>query len=214
MPGSWNAAIAGTRPTQSTRSTAAAPTPTNCCWVSSSSGKRRFHWPAAHLCLCAAGCGARLVCPFARGRFHVAWVALLCPQAGLSQPMLCRLSPLGHVVPVGPAQCCKACLGTVHPMNQCDDLNQCSGHGVCNMRRCECFDGWTGADCSQARRSCCWRSGAACVAGWHLNRECACLPELLAGERDSARPPAHPVMSAPRCRRSRTASRCLRGPSR
>ncbi|KAL4425873.1 hypothetical protein ABPG75_009889 [Micractinium tetrahymenae] len=63
-----------------------------------------------------------------------------------------RLSPLGHVVPVGPAQCCKACLsGTVHPMNQCDDLNQCSGHGVCNLRRCECFDGWTGADCSQAR---------------------------------------------------------------
>lgn len=65
-----------------------------------------------------------------------------------------RLSPLGHIVPVGPAQCCKACLsGTVHPMNQCDDLNGCSGHGVCNMRRCECFDGWTGADCSQAQGS-------------------------------------------------------------
>ncbi|KAL4445747.1 hypothetical protein ABPG77_008946 [Micractinium sp. CCAP 211/92] len=65
-----------------------------------------------------------------------------------------RLSPLGHVVPVGPAQCCKACLSsTVHPMNQCDDLNQCSGHGVCNLRRCECFDGWTGADCSQTQQN-------------------------------------------------------------
>lgn len=34
-----------------------------------------------------------------------------------------RLSPLGHVVPVGPAQCCSVCLSsTVHPINQCDDL--------------------------------------------------------------------------------------------
>ncbi|EFN57686.1 expressed protein [Chlorella variabilis] len=65
-----------------------------------------------------------------------------------------RLSPLGHVVPVGPAQCCKACLSsTVHPMNQCDDLNSCSGHGVCNMRRCECFDGWTGPDCGEPARN-------------------------------------------------------------
>ena len=74
----------------------------------------------------------------------------------------CRLSPLGHVVPVGPAQCCKACLsGTVHPMNLCDDLNACSGHGVCNMRSCECFDGWTGADCSQVGCQC-WRRTRCC----------------------------------------------------
>eukprot|EP00887_Chlorella_sp_A99_P004577 scaffold4.g4577.t1 len=60
-----------------------------------------------------------------------------------------RLSPLGHVVPVGPAQCCKVCLGsTVHPMNQCEDLQGCHQHGVCNLGQCECFDGWGGADCS------------------------------------------------------------------
>ena len=43
-------------------------------------------------------------------------------------------------------------------MNQCDDLNSCSGHGVCNMRRCECFDGWTGPDCGEVRggTAACW----------------------------------------------------------
>lgn len=65
-----------------------------------------------------------------------------------------RLSPLGHVVPVGPAQCCSVCLsGKVHPMRPCADLNSCSGRGVCTMRRCECFQGWTGPDCGQAAGS-------------------------------------------------------------
>ena len=77
-----------------------------------------------------------------------------------------RVSPLGHVVPVGPAQCCAACLsGTVHPMDQCDDLSSCSAHGVCNMRRCECFQGWTGADCSEVGRVGEWSGG---TSGWAL----------------------------------------------
>lgn len=53
-----------------------------------------------------------------------------------------RYSPLGHIVPVGPAQCCKVCLSpTLHPMDQCDDLAYCSRKGVCNLGQCECFDG-------------------------------------------------------------------------
>ena len=77
-----------------------------------------------------------------------------------------RVSPLGNVVPVGPAQCCAACLsGTVHPMDQCDDLSSCSAHGVCNMRRCECFQGWTGADCSEVGRVGEWSGG---TSGWAL----------------------------------------------
>lgn len=61
-----------------------------------------------------------------------------------------RMSPLGHLVPVGPAQCCKVCLSpAMHPMDQCDDLGQCSHNGVCNMGACECFEGWAGADCSK-----------------------------------------------------------------
>lgn len=84
---------------------------------------------------------------------------MIAASADGTPPLLpARLSPLGHVVPVGPAQCCQVCLsGTVHPMNQCDDLNSCSGHGVCNLRRCDCFEGWTGPDCAQVRnaRPCC-----------------------------------------------------------
>lgn len=60
-----------------------------------------------------------------------------------------RLSPLGQVVPIGPAKCCSMCLtGTVHPMDDCSELNRCNNNGVCLLGRCECLAGWGGADCS------------------------------------------------------------------
>lgn len=62
-----------------------------------------------------------------------------------------RVSPLGQVVPVGPAKCCGVCLsGKVHPVADCKELNHCNGNGVCLLGRCECLDGWGGADCSQS----------------------------------------------------------------
>ena len=52
------------------------------------------------------------------------------------------------LVPIGPAQCCKTCLSkTIHPLDSCSDLNFCSGHGVCNLGSCDCFDGYGGSDC-------------------------------------------------------------------
>lgn len=60
---------------------------------------------------------------------------------------LCRITALG-LVPIGPAQCCKTCLSkTIHPLDSCSDLNFCSGHGVCNLGSCDCFDGYGGSDC-------------------------------------------------------------------
>lgn len=62
-----------------------------------------------------------------------------------------RVSPLGQVVPIGPAKCCGVCLsGKVHPAPDCADLNRCSGNGVCALGRCECLAGWGSPDCSQA----------------------------------------------------------------
>lgn len=38
----------------------------------------------------------------------------------------------GSVVPVAPAQCCKACIGArVHKFDACEALHHCHGHGVC-----------------------------------------------------------------------------------
>ena len=60
-----------------------------------------------------------------------------------------RLTPVGQMVPVGPATCCGMCLSkTVHPAADCADLGRCSGQGVCLLGRCECLQGWGGADCS------------------------------------------------------------------
>lgn len=62
-----------------------------------------------------------------------------------------RLSPMGQIVPVGPATCCGMCLSrSVHPAADCADLNHCSGNGVCLLGRCECLNGWGGGDCSRA----------------------------------------------------------------
>nr|QOL01263.1 putative extracellular protein TR9_068 [Trebouxia lynnae] len=58
-----------------------------------------------------------------------------------------RITALG-LVPIAPAQCCKTCLSKViHPLDSCSDLNFCSGHGVCNLGSCDCFDGYGGPDC-------------------------------------------------------------------
>jgi hypothetical protein len=62
-----------------------------------------------------------------------------------------RISPIGQVVPIGPAKCCGVCLtGKVHPAADCRDLNHCSGNGVCLLGRCECLQGWGSPDCSQS----------------------------------------------------------------
>lgn len=59
-----------------------------------------------------------------------------------------RITAMG-LVPIAPAQCCKACLSnTIHPLDSCSDLNFCSGHGVCNLGTCDCLDGYGGPDCS------------------------------------------------------------------
>ena len=60
----------------------------------------------------------------------------------------CRITRTGEFVPIGPAQCCKMCLSdTVHPIDSCDDLNFCSGNGICTLGSCQCRAGWAGADC-------------------------------------------------------------------
>jgi len=60
-----------------------------------------------------------------------------------------RLTPMGQVVPVGPAKCCSVCLSdSVHRMSKCADLNHCNNKGVCLLGRCECLVGWGGSDCS------------------------------------------------------------------
>ena len=55
---------------------------------------------------------------------------------------------MGQFVPIAPANCCKMCLSeTVRPIDECADLNMCSGHGMCVTGSCECSPGWGGADC-------------------------------------------------------------------
>lgn len=61
-----------------------------------------------------------------------------------------RLSHIGFLVPIAPAECCQLCLtGATHHMEACADLSNCRGRGVCVMGSCECMEGWTGADCGQ-----------------------------------------------------------------
>ena len=55
---------------------------------------------------------------------------------------------MGQFVPIAPAKCCGMCLSdTVRPIDECADLNMCSGHGMCVTGSCECSPGWGGADC-------------------------------------------------------------------
>ena len=51
----------------------------------------------------------------------------------------------GQILPVAPAECCRACISDrLHPISACEDLNRCSGHGVCALGMCECSQGWAG----------------------------------------------------------------------
>lgn len=60
-----------------------------------------------------------------------------------------KYSSAGHRVPISPAHCCKLCISeTPRHLDECTDLNDCRGHGVCALGRCECAAGWAGADCS------------------------------------------------------------------
>ena len=65
---------------------------------------------------------------------------------------------MGQFVPIAPANCCKMCLSeTVRPIDECADLNMCSGHGMCVTGSCECSPGWGGADCGvQVRQRLDW----------------------------------------------------------
>lgn len=61
-----------------------------------------------------------------------------------------RVARGGALVPVAPAQCCKACLPLkLPPAESCQALSNCNNNGICVMGACECIEGWMGADCSQ-----------------------------------------------------------------
>ena len=76
----------------------------------------------------------------------------------------CRMSPIGHVVPVAPAQCCGLCIGaSMHPIDQCDDLSHCSNHGApppTAAARRRCCQGGDG--CAAGGNPCCAASAAPC----------------------------------------------------
>ena len=66
-----------------------------------------------------------------------------------------RMSPIGQIVPIGPAKCCGICVtdprnssSQPHSRADCSELSHCSNHGVCILGRCECRPGWGGADCA------------------------------------------------------------------
>jgi len=75
-----------------------------------------------------------------------------CPEGELLSGFnFYRYTAVGHAVPIGPAQCCKPCLSPQpKAIDDCSALHDCGGHGVCALGRCECFEGWAGADCSLA----------------------------------------------------------------
>ena len=75
-----------------------------------------------------------------------------CPEGELLSGFdFFRYTAIGHAVPIGPAQCCRPCLSPQpKPIDDCSALHNCGGHGVCALGRCECFEGWAGADCSLA----------------------------------------------------------------
>eukprot|EP00892_Ulva_mutabilis_P000991 jgi/Ulvmu1/10893/UM007_0070.1 len=63
----------------------------------------------------------------------------------------------GSHVPIAPAQCCQACLGSkIYSMDQCLALNRCSRRGICVLGACSCDDGWGGPDCSQQLKHKTW----------------------------------------------------------
>ena len=77
-----------------------------------------------------------------------------------------RETPLTQLVPIAPARCCGVCLSKrYHPIDRCDDLNNCSRRGVCNLGACDCFAGWMGADCSVPDGR---HAGGKAVPGWAI----------------------------------------------
>ncbi len=65
-------------------------------------------------------------------------------------PLRRRQTQEGEYLPVAPLQCCGMCLAPRPPAPRpdCTDLSRCSGHGVCELGACECFEGWGGPDCA------------------------------------------------------------------
>lgn len=77
-----------------------------------------------------------------------------------------RETPLAQLVPIAPAHCCGVCVSErFHPMSSCDDLNNCSRRGVCNLGACDCFAGWMGPDCSLPDGR---HAGSKPVPGWAI----------------------------------------------
>jgi hypothetical protein len=68
----------------------------------------------------------------------------------------------GHV-PVAPAQCCRACLGSrIHRLSDCAAVSHCNRRGVCVMGSCQCNRGAAAVEVvalSDCRCACVVRSG-------------------------------------------------------
>jgi EGF-like domain len=63
----------------------------------------------------------------------------------------------GAHVPIGPAQCCRACLGNqIHALSECRALNHCNRRGICVLGACQCNAGWGGPACESRLRHETW----------------------------------------------------------